>query len=217
MRKPFLVSITSNYGTTLTWLDELSADKEFSKSRAESIGFTAKFETFDTFFKLEMLRFIFTIMEDASVKLQAVQLNFSMAAAIIEQLRQTFFSARQDHRFEILYSAAVTSAKELNLGEPELPRRRRVPASRAGRAEQYFPATPEEHYQKLYFSAVDGVISGLTDRFEPTETTKHLKEVEAFLIHAETSFEYIKDFLKDDFEDYKRLALEREEVLDEPK
>lgn len=86
---------------------------------------------------------------------------------------QTFTSAKADHRFKLLYTAAVASAKELKLDEPELHRRRRVPASQAGLAEHYFPTTPEYHYRALYFSSMDGVISGLTNRFEPTETTKY--------------------------------------------
>ena len=64
---------------------------------------------------------------------------------------------------------------------------------------------------------MDGVTSGLTNRFEPAETTKHLEKVEQFLIHQETNVDYIKDFYRDDFEDYQRLALQRDIVLDEAK
>lgn len=41
--------------------------------------------------------------------------------------------------------------------------------------------------------------------------------MEEFLIHQDTNFDYIKHFYKDDFKDYKRLALQRDILLDEAK
>jgi hypothetical protein len=99
------------------------------------------------------------------------------------------------------------------MDEPELPRQRRPPARRTGSAPAYFPSTPKEMYRKIYFAAYDGVIVGLSDRFELSSTTTHLKKVEEFLI-GKTGVEYLEEFYQNDFEDYQRLLLHRNIALD---
>ncbi len=62
-------------------------------------------------------------------------------------------------------------------------------------------------------SAYDGVIVGLSDRFELSSTTTHLKKVDEFLI-GKTGVEYLEEFYQNDFEDYQRLILHRNIALD---
>lgn len=102
MRKPSLISITSNYKLLLTWLEDLTINPDFAKCHVEAAGFLSSFELFDTFFKLEFLRIIFTILEDASVQLQGSQLNFRKAESIIQTLKEFFGSMRTESRFETL-------------------------------------------------------------------------------------------------------------------
>ena len=83
-------------------------------------------------------------------------------------------------------------------------------------AEHHFSANPEDHYRALYFQTLDDVIMGLTTRFEPTDSSIHLTEVEKFII-GECDVSYIKDFYKNDFEDYARLQLHRGIVADQAK
>lgn len=216
MRKISIISITSNYSSLIEWLQDLETNEDFVKCKAEAAGFLASFQRFDTFFKLEMLRQIFTTLEDANTQLQGAQLNFQRAEAVIEALKKVFIDARSEERFDVLWTSAEASAKFYDLDEPELPRQRRPPARRTGSAAAYFPSTPKEMYRKIYFAAYDGVIVGLSDRFEPSSTTTHLKKVEEFLI-GKTGVEYLEEFYQNDFEDYQRLLLHRNIALDAAK
>ncbi|XP_065643075.1 zinc finger MYM-type protein 1-like [Hydra vulgaris] len=186
MRKPSLISITSNYRSLL----------------------------------LEFLRIIFTILEDSSIQLQGSQLNFSKAESIIQTLKQILRSLRTESRFKTLFDAATESAKIMDLDEPALPRKRKVPAKiEVGFRDTYYqPNDPKEMYKNLYFISLDAVLVSLTDRFESTETTRHLTRVEEFVIgsnNTECSIDYIKNFYKDNFTNYQRLQLHRDLFIDE--
>lgn len=207
MRKPSLISITSNYSSLLQWLRDLETNPDFKTCRVEASGFLMQFEKFDTYFKLEMLRQIFTVLEDTSVRLQSEQLNFRLAESIIETLKNVFKSARSESRFKTLWEASISSAKLLELNEPETPRKRKAPSRfESSSSACYYPSTPEEHYCQVYFSVMDGVIVGLSTRFEPTTTTRHLRNVEDFLVGLD-GVENVQSFYGNDFEDYSRLTL----------
>ena len=56
---------------------------------------------------------------------------------------------------------------KLGIGEPELPCRRRVPQRfKMGIAEAEFPSTPEEHYRRIYFEALDLVVACIQEHFD---------------------------------------------------
>ncbi|XP_065647030.1 zinc finger MYM-type protein 1-like isoform X1 [Hydra vulgaris] len=220
MRKPSLIYITSNYRSLLVWLEDLTTNPDFTKCRVEAMAFLSSFQVFDTFFKLEFLRIIFTILEDSSIQLQGSQLNFSKAESIIQTLKQILRSLRTESRFKTLFDAATESAKIMDLDEPALPRKRKVPAKiEVGFRDTYYqPNDPKEMYKNLYFISLDAVLVSLTDKFESTETTRHLTRVEEFVIgsnNTECSINYIKNFCKDDFTNYQRLQLHRDLFIDE--
>ncbi|XP_065650715.1 zinc finger MYM-type protein 1-like [Hydra vulgaris] len=146
MRKPSLISITSNYRSLLVWLEDLTTNPDFTKCRVEAMAFLSSFQVFDTFFKLEFLRIIFTILEDSSIQLQGSQLNFSKAESIIQTLKQILRSLRTESRFKTLFDAATESAKIMDLDEPALPRKRKVHAKiEVGFRDTYYqPNDPKE-------------------------------------------------------------------------
>ena len=69
--------------------------------------------------------------------------------------------------------------------------------------EHHFLATPEDLYRALYFQLPDNTIMRLTTLFEPAETSKHLSNVEIFMIGE---FDVSWQFCKEDFVDYIRHA-----------
>ena len=71
LRKPSIISITSNYSAIINWLEDFENHSDNSaKNKSEAAGYLESFCKFDTFFKLEILRMIFTIIEDANTALQ---------------------------------------------------------------------------------------------------------------------------------------------------
>jgi Domain of unknown function (DUF4371)/hAT family C-terminal dimerisation region len=216
LRKQSICSITSNYAAILQWLTDFTNHKENARIEAEASGLLESFTKFDTFIKLELLRILFTIVEDSNTALQGAQLNFREAESIINSLKSVIQMARTDERFETFWKSAITGSEGLQLDEPILPRRRRVPTKFDGSGQHHFPSTPEEHYRRLYFETIDSLVIGLQTRFEPTETSEHLVKVEDFVI-GKGNISYIEEFYKDDFEDYRRLQLHRDIFVDHAK
>ena len=200
-RKSSIISITSNYVAIMDWLHTISSDPDSRKHAAEASGFLEALSKFDTFLKLEILRIVFTIIEDSNTAGE-----FRKAEDTIKLLKTILLNARCDDRFQLFWEGALKSLEKYKQEEPVLPRKRKVPARHDGQGEHRFSANHEDHYRALYFQTLDDVIMGLTTRFEPTESSIHLSEVEKFII-GKCDVSYTKDFYKDDFEDYARLQL----------
>ena len=77
----------------------------------------------------------------------------------------------------------------------------------------FAPSTPQEFYRTKYFTVIDSVMVGLTDRFEPDETSRHLSRVEDFLLGKEKDVHYIVEHYSGDV-DGQRLELHRDMLLD---
>ena len=60
-------------------------------------------------------------------------------------------------------------ADTLDVGAPQLPRCRKAPRRfEVGHVDCHFPATPEDHYRRIYFQAIDLIIARINDRFNQT-------------------------------------------------
>ena len=72
---------------------------------------------------------------------------------------------------------------ELNMEEPKLPRKKKLPARlEEGKAGSYFyPPTPKSRYHGIYFEALDCVTSSITRRFDQPEFKKYVNLQEIFL------------------------------------
>ena len=78
---------------------------------------------------------------------------------------RTLQSLRTDENFSCFWKKVITSAETLEVGEPCLPRRRKVPKRfEIGNVQSqcYFRTTVEEHYKRLYFEAMDLITTSIT-------------------------------------------------------
>ena len=70
--------------------------------------------------------------------------------------------------------------------EPHLPQQHKAPQRiDDGPGIPFIPSTPEEFYSIKYFALMDSVMMGLTERFEPDKSSRHLTQVENFLLGKE--------------------------------
>ena len=66
---------------------------------------------------------------------------------------------------------------------PWPPMLRKVPVRLDDNAEsEFFSRTAKDAYHQMYFSVLDGVLVGVTDRFEPDETAVHFRKMERLLL-----------------------------------
>ena len=129
-------------------------------------------------------------------------------------MQQSVSDARTDARFGCLWQAIVASA-EINesIDGPRLPRLRKVPVRLDDNAESvFFSRTAKDAYRQMYFSVLDSVLLGVSDRLEPDETAVHCRRIERFLIGKEANSDYISQHYADDL-DCIRLKLHRDMLL----
>ncbi|XP_047132227.1 uncharacterized protein LOC105846373 [Hydra vulgaris] len=215
LRKPSIISITSNYSGIINWLKGFENHSDNSaKNKSEVTGYLESFCEFDAFFKLETLRMIFTIFEDANTALQGMQPNFCKARNTFNTLKEVLKDARGDTRFKVLWNVAAECSL---LDKPDMPRKHKIASKFTGSGVPYFFTTPENHYRQLFYASIDDVIKGFVTRFEPTETTEHLANVEKFIISQCLEVGFVEACYKDDFEDYRKLQLHCDIFVDHAK
>ncbi len=78
---------------------------------------------------------------------------------------QTLNRIRSDDSFDLFRKKVGIKANSLELSEPQLPRRRKVPR-RYDSAEPEYSATLFDYYKRIYFEALDLTVSCIKDRFE---------------------------------------------------
>ena len=82
MRLVSLEAICSNYIAILNWLKDVDATEK-NDSGAKAGGFLKSLSSLNTFFLIEVLRMVFTIVEGGSSGLQEKQLWFARKTALV--------------------------------------------------------------------------------------------------------------------------------------
>ena len=116
--------------------------------------------------------------------------------------------------FNKFWEKVKKKSEELEIGQPVLPRKRKMPARY--RDEQNgpdFPQTPKEHYHKIYQKAIENSENCLEERFNQKGFEMYV-QIQNLLLFAADKQDYeqelkqVLDFYKDDFdEDGLRLQL----------
>ena len=99
---------------------QFSNDPDNRKHGAEAGGFLEAFNKFDTYFKLEILRVVFTIIEDSNTARQGMCLNFCQAEVTIHLLEDVLQNARSADHFLLFWEGALKAAETYHLDEPIL-------------------------------------------------------------------------------------------------
>ena len=81
-------------------------------------------------------------------------------------VKVTLQSMRSAERFDLFWKTLIKKAEHLNVGEPVLPRKRKVPrCTEIGEGTGDFHTTVH-HYRVIYFEAMDLIIQCIDDRFD---------------------------------------------------
>ena len=120
--------------------------------------------TFDFFFGLVLGEFLLRHTDNIS---RTLQKNFSASEGqiVAEKTKVTLLSIRNEASFDS-WEKVVGMSERVDVEKPRLSRRRRVPRRyEDGNAEPEYPTTPEEHYRRIYYEALDLLVQGIEDRF----------------------------------------------------
>ena len=73
---------------------------------------------------------------------------------------------RTDAEFDKFWNQLISEVSQLDVEEPTLPRKRKMPKRFDEFASHHFYETPKDLYRRTYFEAYDNVIQGIEKRFQ---------------------------------------------------
>ena len=158
--------------------------------RAHIDGIATKMNTFSFFFDITLSQLLFVHTDNLSKTLKGTSISASEGQAVASMTVKVLVKIRDSDSFQLFWKAVTTKAMKLGIGELELPRRRRVPRRfEMGIAEAEFPSTPEEHYRRIYFEALDLVVACIQERFDQPGYRTYSK-LESLVLKAAQSCTY---------------------------
>ena len=128
---------------------------------------------------------------------------------------KTLQSIRSDERYDAFWDIVIKAQQEVNVDDPQLPRKRRVPRRLdEGSGPANFPSDCKTHYRQSYFEALDLAINSIQERFDQPDYSiyHHLEDLVLNTVvgkSTQEAYEFVCQFYKDDF-DKQQLQLHLE-------
>ena len=119
---------------------------------------------------------------------------------------RTLQTIRNDSAFDLFWKKIAQDANKLGITEPSLPRRKRIPRRIDDNSEDSYayPSTPKEHYRRIYYEALDLIITCIKNCFNQPGYQMY-QNLEGLLLKAangemyNNEIEAILQFYEDDF------------------
>ncbi|XP_044572317.1 uncharacterized protein LOC123257415 [Drosophila ananassae] len=199
----------------MQFFHDRSVDKEVNSAvSAKASGFYDYMETFECVFHLNMMIEIFDRVEILNKDLQNSNLCVIESYDKIQPVSDVL-NASRDAKFNEIWSKSIEAAAGLELSEPQIPRRRKIPKHletlEQGKAENFEFKKPIEFFRKSYFEVFDQLISSLNNRFE-NDSARFFKMLERFAVGQPVDINEIVKHYKNDF-DKDRLLSDRNMFL----
>ncbi len=190
VRAESLASIVANYSDLqVLWEEALVATSE-TEMKARIRGIASQMETFRFLFGLLLSEMILRHIDKLSKTLQNPALSSTEGHEIAILTVKTLEGMRSDSNFDLFWKKVELRRAELDVGEAQVPRKRKVPKRyEQGSGEAEFHDSAKGLYRQTYFEALDLAVSTITDRFEQPGFRVYSK-IEQLLFKACTGEEY---------------------------
>ena len=206
VRAQALQSMLLNYQVLqVLWQESLDFVKE-AEMRSRILGVSTCMKTFDFFGGVALGELLLNHTDNLSKTLQHTSMSAAEGHSIAKMTVCTLQSMRSDPNFELFWQKVTKHAAELDVDEPALPRQRKRPRRyEDGIGEAHFSENVKDFFRRIFFEALDLVISGINSRFDQPGY-KIYSKLEDLLVKAANNEEYndeyqfIIDFYKDDFD-----------------
>ena len=109
MRLVSLQTIASNYISIVEWLGEVDSTERNATGGVMASGYSKSLKDFNSFFLLEILRMVLTIVEGGNLSLQDTQLSFCKSEKVIQCIGQSVIDTRTDDRFSKLWQSILST------------------------------------------------------------------------------------------------------------
>ncbi len=179
-----LASIVANYGNIqLLWETAVRATSDTEmKARIQGVG--SQMRSFKFLFCLVLSEMILRHTDKLSQTLQQPKLSSVEGHAVAMLTVKTLQSLRTDDNFDLFWQKVEKTKDQLDVDEPQLARRRKVPRRyELGNAPAEFAVSPKEEYRRVYFEALDLAVTSIRSRFDQ-KGFKTFSNVEQLLFKA---------------------------------
>ena len=167
VRAESLGSIIANYGCLQQLWEPALGSGAASDIKARIIGVKSQMEKFKFFFCLTLLEKLLRHTDKLSQTLQNPKLSCLEGRDIAMLTKRVLEEMRCDSNFNLFWVRVLEARHSLDVSEPELPRKRKVPARfEDGLAQPEFCSSPKNFYKCLFFEALDLVVASINCRFD---------------------------------------------------
>ena len=123
-------------------------------------------ETFGYYFGVQLGELVLRHSDNLSKTIQKPTLSAGDCQSIASLSIKTLQKLRSDESFDLFWKNVNSKAKDLDIGAPELPHKRKRPIRFFfGNASPEFPADVKSYYRQIYFEAIDTVTGCIEKRF----------------------------------------------------
>jgi len=153
-------------GTLETISNECSND-----GGAKASGLLKRLQSFEAYFGIKLALQVFEPAEECSKILQSRGLTATEAHSSASCTANILRKMRSSDKVDSLHDKCVSDAVNLELVEPRLGRRVRLPRRHDSGSEQYYPETARDKFRQIYNEFIDTAVSCVTERFNnPVQT-----------------------------------------------
>ena len=206
VRADSLASIICNYEALQSTWEEATEVARDTETKARIGGVAAQMKRFDFLFGVMLGEMLLRHSEYLSKTLQKKTISAAEGQHVGKMVIDTLQSLRTEESYDLFWTKVSTMAESPNIDveEPQLPRRRKVPKRYDGLTDADFHGTPKAYYRQLYYEAIDNIVGSLTNRFDQPGYEVYCK-LEDLLIKASSkenfnaSLDFVCSFYKEDF------------------
>nr|XP_034336066.1 zinc finger MYM-type protein 1-like [Crassostrea gigas] len=202
-----LNSVLGNYSVLQSLWETCYECTKDSEIRSRIIGVKTQMQSFDFLFGVSLGYEILRHTDNLSRTMQKNDLSAAEGQHITELYLTTLSEMRNEDSFDTFWESLNNKLDDLDVSEPRLPRRRKMPKRfETGNASPEFATFNKELYRQMYYEALDLVMSCVKERFDQPgfRVYRHLEDVLLKSVRGDKTFkedlDFILDFYKDDLD-----------------
>ena len=194
VRSDSLKSVIDNYGVLQEEFNLCLESCLEPDIKSWIIGVKHQMSTFEFFIGVVIGERILKHTDNLSKTLQHKDISATEGQEVANLSMQTLQRMRDEETFNLFWTMVQQLASKYDVGEPNLPRRRKVPRHlEVGSTEPEHPSSPKEYYKRIYYEALDLAINCIRSRFDQPGYTMY-KNLETLLVIAANGKDFDEHF-----------------------
>lgn len=191
VRAEALKSIMDNYEVLQElWIEALQIVRD-TDMKARINGVASQMRSFNYFYGVCLGHLILRHSDNLSKTLQKTDISAAEGQEVTSMTLTSLQLIRNDSNFQLFWQRVCMEAQKFDVSEPCLPRRRKAPrrSDDGSTTDGSFPVTVEDHYRRIYYEALDLIVSCISTRFDQ-QGFKVYCNVQNLLLKAAQGVEY---------------------------